>query len=518
VECESLAKPGSDSRKQCAEADRPSVPAALGEGNYAAGILIAHKYRLIRVLSQGGMGSVWVAHNELLDVQVALKLIRHDLPASGLAERLITEARLAARLEHPAVVSVHDVDNTERGDPYIVMELLRGEDLRELLERERQLEPERAVQCLLPILEGLSAAHAHGIVHRDLKPENIYFTHFEERIQPKIVDFGIAKQEKGEAQQCVSRGGAPVGSPDYMAPEQARGLDDVDHRADIWGIAVVLYECLTGRPPFADSTYQSVLRDIVDKRIVPITELGVDEPELWAILARGLAKSRDERWQSAREIGAALAQWLRMRGIDEDVCGRSLRVTWLGERESERPRDSIASASALLIPRAPPPGFTPPLPIPTPVPVTSSIGDPDEFSARPERARWKITGNLSRGLAIASAFVLLGIGATLGARVGNAAASPQSELLVWALADAVPRVRWAVRELTASSTSDLGVPDDLAALEPSIDADGAGPEIELRAVPRGNASSANTSRTTAPQPAPSPQRQRTSFSEVDLGF
>lgn len=296
--------------------------------------MIAGKYELIRPLGQGGMGAVWVALNRDLDTHVAIKLIRPGLDAAFVSERFVAEARLAARVEHPAIVSVFDLGHTERRVPYIVMELLRGDDLRTLLEQRTRLPATYAVQLLLPVAEALATAHAKGVVHRDLKPENIFVAQLDDRVQPKVVDFGIAKAESPGRR--ITRSGAVVGSPDYMSPEQARGLEDVDQRADVWAFSVVLYECLTGSPPFADSSYEALLRDIVEKPVKPIMELGVADPELWAILERGLAKDREQRYSKMRELGRALAHWLRARWIDEDVCGQSLRASWLRETEFGR--------------------------------------------------------------------------------------------------------------------------------------------------------------------------------------
>jgi serine/threonine-protein kinase len=312
--------------------------------SYRPGELIAGKYELVRPLNQGGMGAVWVARNRDLDVQVAIKLIRPDLDASFVSERFVAEARLAARIEHPAIVSVYDLGHTERNDPYIVMEFLRGEDLRSVLEQRERLPATYAVQLLLPVAEALATAHAKGVVHRDLKPENIFIAQLDDRLQPKVVDFGIAKAADSTPRR-ITRAGAVVGSPDYMSPEQARGLEDVDQRADVWAFSVVLYECLTGSPPFADSSYQALLRDILEKPVKPITDLGVADPELWAILERGLQKDRDQRYARMRDLGRALAHWLRARWVDEDICGHSLRATWL--RETEFGRGSYSGVEPL---------------------------------------------------------------------------------------------------------------------------------------------------------------------------
>jgi eukaryotic-like serine/threonine-protein kinase len=287
------------------------------------------------------MGSIWVAYHLTLQVETAIKLIRPDLRAETAAERFINEARVAAHVEHPGIVSIFDLGVTERGDPFIVMELLKGEDLRELLRRNRRLSAPRAVQLLLPVADALAAAHVRGIVHRDLKPENVFLVTLEQRILPKIVDFGIAKPS-WPSERRLTREGIVMGSPEYMSPEQALGREDIDQRVDVWSFCVVLYECLTGRPPFCGN-YESTLNEIIEKPIVPITELGIDEPALWRILEIGLAKQRERRFQDMRSLGRALAEWLLERGVDDDVCAQSLRATWL--RDAMGPRYAASRPS-----------------------------------------------------------------------------------------------------------------------------------------------------------------------------
>ena len=214
---------------------------------YRVGDVIAGKYRLDALLGEGGMGTVWRAFNLQLEAPVALKLIRGELDRVSLAQRLKQEARAAAKLGHPAIVRVFDVGDSELGDPYIVMELLKGQTLGHLLATEQRLSAVHGLQLLLPVADALVAAHAKGIVHRDLKPDNIFLAYEGEQLQPKLLDFGIAKLE-GEAgpNQQLTQAGVVLGSPEYMSPEQARGQDNVDHRTDIWSFCVVLYETLTG--------------------------------------------------------------------------------------------------------------------------------------------------------------------------------------------------------------------------------------------------------------------------------
>jgi len=303
-----------------------AAPPPPAESGYEAGEVVAGRFRLVRLLGEGGMGWVWVARDLQLDIDIAIKLVRNDVSVPAAAERLLTEARALARLEHPGIVHVTDFGRTEQDDPFIAMELLEGEDLGQVIEREARLPPVKALQLLLPVAEALGAAHARGIVHRDLKPDNVFLARIDGRTQPKVIDFGIAKLD---LQTKHTQAGVALGSPDYMAPEQARGQRDVDYRADIWAFCVLIYETITGRVPFEDASYNAVLRHVIESPIPSLFEHGLDTPELWSILERGFEKDREKRWQSMRELGVALAGWLADRGVTEDVVGASLRAVWL---------------------------------------------------------------------------------------------------------------------------------------------------------------------------------------------
>ena len=201
---------------------------------YRVGDVIAGKYRLEALLGEGGMGTVWRAINLQLEAPVALKLIRNELDRTSLARRLKQEARAAAKLGHPAIVRVFDVGDSDLGDPYIVMELLNGRTLGRLLASEQRLSAVQGVQLLLPVADALMTAHAKGIVHRDLKPDNVFLAYEGEQLQPKLLDFGIAKlADEGGQSLHLTQTGAVLGSPEYMSPEQARGQDNIDHRTDI---------------------------------------------------------------------------------------------------------------------------------------------------------------------------------------------------------------------------------------------------------------------------------------------
>ena len=302
-----------------------ATPATL----YEPGHVVAGKYVLEALLGQGGMGVVWRARNIALDSQVAIKVVRATGDQELLRGRLLQEARAAAKLTHPAIVQVFDVGQTETGDPFIVMELLRGDSLGQLLKLEGRLPAVQAVRSLLPIADALWLAHSKGIVHRDLKPDNVFIVRHDDSIQPKLVDFGIVKQQGAEVQSQLTNPGDVLGSPDYMSPEQARGQDDVDHMTDVWSFCVVLYETIAGRTPFIGANYNALLRQIVEDTPPTLRALVATDDELSEIVARGLSKRADQRFASMGELGRALAQWLVHQGVTEDICGSTLEARWL---------------------------------------------------------------------------------------------------------------------------------------------------------------------------------------------
>jgi serine/threonine protein kinase len=305
------------------------APAAPEPSPYLAGEVVGDRYRLVREIGRGGMGVVWVAHSLVLGVDVALKLIRASAASSALSSRMAREAHAAARLGHPALVRVFDFGWTRHGDPYLVMELVQGETLAAALKREARMPAIRAVQTLLPIVDGLRLAHDKGIVHRDIKPDNVFLaTDALNRKQPKLLDFGIAKVDK-QVDGRLTQIGAVLGSPDYMSPEQALGLDDIDERTDIWSLCVVLYEAITGMVPFQKPNYNALMHAIINEDPVPSVDCGAGDKQLWQIIQRGLRKERGERHPSVTELGEALALWLYEHGIKEDLSGNSIRAVWL---------------------------------------------------------------------------------------------------------------------------------------------------------------------------------------------
>jgi len=275
-----------------------------------SGDVIGGKYRLTERLGRGGMGAVWEAVNERTGRKVALKLILH--PTDELRERLRREARACGRLSHRNVVEIYDVDETSEGDPFLVMQLLRGQTLAELLAVRRRLDPALSARIGRDIAEALSAAHAAKVVHRDLKPANIFLHRGEpggergdDDFVVKVVDFGVSKMlASTDGSGLVTS--ALVGSPAYMSPEQLQMVKDLDPRTDLWSLGIVLYEMLTGKRPFS-GTVQDVIRRILTAPIEPPSHHVRHLPrELDAIVLSCLERDRDKRIRSAGELARLL--------------------------------------------------------------------------------------------------------------------------------------------------------------------------------------------------------------------
>ncbi|HMA96692.1 MAG TPA: serine/threonine-protein kinase [Polyangiaceae bacterium] len=314
------------------EEARAETPAAaqVEPSPYLAGEVIGDRYRLVRELGRGGMGVVWVGYALALGVEVAVKLIRASVAGSVISSRMAREAHAAARLGHPALVRVFDFGWTSRGDPYLVMELVQGETLSAAIDREERISAIRAVQMLLPVADGLRLAHDRSIVHRDIKPDNIFLaTDPLGRVQPKLLDFGIAKVGPTNVDGRLTQMGVVLGSPEYMSPEQALGIEDVDERTDVWSLSVVLYEMVTGNVPHRKSNYNALMQSIIHDDAPPMTDFEGCDAALWQVVSSGLAKDREQRFTTMAEFGEALALWLYEHGIKEDICGNSIRAVWL---------------------------------------------------------------------------------------------------------------------------------------------------------------------------------------------
>jgi serine/threonine protein kinase/ABC-type phosphate/phosphonate transport system substrate-binding protein len=266
------------------------------------------KYRVVREIGRGGVGVVYEAENTWTHRRVALKVLSGSAAADTPSrERFLREARTAGRLVHPNVVAMIDADMEKDGSIYIVQELLVGEDLDTKLEREGPFTPRDIAAILLPVMDALASAHAAGIVHRDVKPSNVFLTQVGKRTEPKLIDFGLSKLVGHDVR--ITTQGMVIGTPAYMSPEQFFEPETVDHRSDLWAMAVMWFECLTGQLPFDGRSPTEIAARVVGGKRPPLRSLAPKLPAaLVEAIERGLVHDRDARWQSASDMRAALAR------------------------------------------------------------------------------------------------------------------------------------------------------------------------------------------------------------------
>ena len=319
----------------------------MADGMPQVGEVVAAKYRIDRLLGKGGMGAVFAATHTLTGKRLALKVMLPEmLGEAELVERFIREARASARIDSAHVVDVYDVGQ-EGGTLFMVMELLQGEALSALLER-GGVPRNEVLQLLLGAMRGVAAAHAVGVVHRDLKPDNIFIVRREEVApQAKVLDFGISKLGGVDgltAAPRLTRTGAALGTPYYMAPEQVSGLKDVDARADIYAFGVILFEIITGRVPFDANNFPSLMLKIVSGEPPSPRSLNPEVPQrLEAIVAKAMSRDREARYQRMQELIAAVEQYLlgmeaTSPSLSPRAPGSPVATPMMAERDSSPPR------------------------------------------------------------------------------------------------------------------------------------------------------------------------------------
>ncbi len=474
----------------------------------APGDLLAGKYRVEKVLGEGGMGQVLEAVHEGLDQRVAVKALWPRMATQEDAvARFTREAKGLAKLNSEHVARVIDVGKVEGGPPYMVMELLEGKDLGELMDARGALPIAEAAELALHACAGLAAVHAAGIIHRDLKPSNCYvITRADGTACLKLLDFGISKF-RGTA---VTRTAAIMGSPGYMSPEQMASTKDVDERADIFALGATLYEMLTGRPAFVAENAPMLCIKIANDEPDPPRAARADLPEaLEAAILKCLAKDPEARFRTVGDVARAIAPFAppRAQGYVEKIDGtlRSARVAPASDR--------------------PPPLTTPPKASPTPsVFARATVRD----GGAAERARGSADAALAKtelSLAVAAppsgsrrrlllgAFALVaGVAAALAllwhpAMTASATATPTVSTpasasatnpgSTGATAGGVDAAADAGLDAGADAALDAGDDDD-------DDDDDAGPAVDAAAVhPR-----ATTHPKPKPKPRPGPKRPR----------
>lgn len=343
------------------------VASEVGAEERWLGRLLEDRYRIDEPLGEGGMACVYSAFHLGLQQPVAVKLLKPELRTDPLVvDRFLAEAQLTARLRGPHVVRVLDTGNV--GDPccpFIVMEQLNGRDLERVLADCGQLPAEQAVELLIQACSALAEAHALGIIHRDIKPANLFWAELGEGMSLlKVLDFGVCKHIARRDRRTLP--GGCVGSPHYMAPEQIVEPSQVDERADIWALGVVLFEMLSGRVPFAGETPQEVCASVLRDDVVSLRDAGRAVPlPLSRVVAGCLRKDRSERYRSVRELAQALqeALWAVQAGEGaQTTCNAASKTLsprlerGLSSEEKSRVEASTPPAALSLAP----PGKAPP--------------------------------------------------------------------------------------------------------------------------------------------------------------
>jgi len=410
VRCPGCACACPDTHSYCVACGTALTPAPRRGEDPLVGITLPGGYRVTHLVGIGGMGRVYCAEQVALGRTVAVKVVHPYLADDDLAvARFLTEARAASRLSHPNSVAIFDFGRTIDGHPYIVMEYLRGRDLARVVHTDGPLPLRRLVDVLRQTLAALDEAHALGIVHRDLKPDNIVLEPLRSGLDcVKVVDFGLAKLISGGPAAAmgarVSRPGLVCGTPEYMSPEQARG-DELDGRSDLYSVGIILFELLTGVLPFTAHTQNSTLllhlmqpppdpREVAPERAIPTP--------FAELVLRSLAKSRNDRLQSAREFAQALenallasdGQVVDSPPITAVRCARCGRLSPLGQKfcgECGVPISKRLSApSTSSVPPRPNSNRAPGGP---PLPASAKEADPGHgfqlpLLARDEVIRW----------------------------------------------------------------------------------------------------------------------------------
>ncbi len=281
----------------------------------STGDIIDGKYRIVRLIGEGGMGAVYEAENMRIHRKVAIKVLHAGVAQTGEAvSRFEREAQAAGRIGSEHIVEVLDLGNLPSGDRYMVMEFMDGDSLSGRIRSKVRMTAAEIYPVMHQLLEALAAAHGAGIIHRDLKPDNVYLlkTRGGKADFVKLLDFGISKfnQLSGDSGFSMTRTGAVMGTPYYMAPEQAKGSRDLDHRVDLYAAGVILYEAVTGEVPFNADTFNELLFKIVLEAAKPVEQVVPNiDPSFASIVNKSMGREPAHRFQTAREFQQALEQW-----------------------------------------------------------------------------------------------------------------------------------------------------------------------------------------------------------------
>jgi len=328
------------------------APVALSADDPRIGTRLCARYEIRRVVADGGMGRVYEGIDKKTDSRVAVKVLHDDVSSDDVAlERFKREYEISALLPHEHIVQVLDFQRDPASATWLLtMEFLDGEELRYVLQRDKVLPPERMVRMLAQVAIGLDEAHARSFIHRDLKPDNVFLCGTREGDDVKLLDFGSVKDQSGNRKKLTVLG-TTIGSPYYMSPEQAQGLDTIDARADVFALAAVIYECVTGEVPFTGNNGPSVLLAIMTQDPVPPSVKAAAAaarypvpPGLDDVIEKALAKNLAIR---TRTVGALADQVGHAYGLDGD------HLLWAATPQQELAGQIAASLARIMAPRAP---------------------------------------------------------------------------------------------------------------------------------------------------------------------
>ena len=326
------------------------VPVALSSEDRRIGARLCGRYEIRRVVADGGMGRVYEGVDKQTDTRIAVKVLHDDVAKDDVArERFRREYEISANLPHDYIVNVLDFQRDEEAGVWLlVMEYLDGEELRFILKREKTIPPERLIRLLSQIALGLDEAHSRHFVHRDLKPDNLFLCGTREGDIVKLLDFGSVKDKNKDAKKLTVLG-TTIGSPYYMAPEQAQGLETLDARADVFALAAIAYECAAGRVPFEGTNGPSILLAIMTKEPEPPSLKGKNAaipppPTLDPVMEEALAKNPNIRTKTVGALADAVGHAYGLRGD---------HAQWATTPQSELGRLCAEARPALMAPPRP---------------------------------------------------------------------------------------------------------------------------------------------------------------------
>jgi len=390
----------------------------------STGEIVDGKYRIIRLIGEGGMGAVYEGENTRIHRRVAIKVLHAGVAETAEAvQRFEREAQAAGRIGSEHIVEVLDLGNLASGDRYMVMEFMDGDSLSARIQKSGRIAPIDLYPIAHQLLAALHAAHTAGIIHRDLKPDNVYLLKTRSGVADfvKLLDFGISKfnQLSGDSGFSMTRTGAVMGTPYYMAPEQASGESAVDHRADIWSLGVILYECLSGTRPIEGENLTQVVSRLMSAGIIPLERIAPELPhDVSAIVTQMLSRDAQRRPETLREVSTVLARYARAISVPDFAEPSTDRGSLLPHppQASLKPKPRFISSTS-ADPRGPTMLSAPP--------VNSSV-HLERPSRVPQPKNRTLTYGVLGAICMLAIWLIVRRGSTDPPRSGEAAALPAS--------------------------------------------------------------------------------------------